>query len=161
MTQWEKDCLSCQNIQGKVRLHKAPRIIETKYWIVEHVGSVHIKGWLVVVIKRHCTAMHDLTEEEMVEFGKLAKVACQGLHTILKTEKEYIMQYSEGKGFAHLHIHLVAKVLPWPDNLRGPRVMTAMEEKIDEKFVDEEVTPLALKIREYLLKHLPPELIVK
>ena len=158
---FDKDCISCQNIQGKTRLNKTPRILETNYWIVEHIGSTRIKGWLVVVIKRHCTAIHDLTEEEMVEFGKLARVICQGLNAIMKTEKEYMMQYSEGQGFAHLHIHLVAKVLPWPDNLRGPRVMQAMNEKVEGKFVDEEIKPLVLKIREYLLEHLPSEMIIK
>ena len=158
---WDENCKSCQATRGINRLTTAPRILETKHWVIEHAGSVSIRGWLVLVIKRHCTALHELTEAEMVELGKLARIICRGLHTILKTEKEYLMQYAEGIGFAHVHVHIVARLPKWPKRLRGPRVMKAMGEDVKGKLTTEEVTPLALTIREYLLKNVPKELIVK
>jgi diadenosine tetraphosphate (Ap4A) HIT family hydrolase len=158
---WDESCKSCQAVRGIIRLTPAPRILETKYWVIEHAGSVSLRGWLVVTLKRHATAIHDLTEEEMVEFGKVARVASQALHAILKTEKEYIIKFAEGVGFPHIHIHIIARLPKWPKRLRGPRVMKAMGEDVKGKLTAEEVTPLALEIREYLLKNVPGEMVVK
>lgn len=159
--QYKEDCLSCQSIQGLIKLTNTPRILRTRHWVVEHAGSASIKGWIIVVIDRHCTAIHDLTEEEMVEFGKLTWIISQALYNTMKTEKEYVIQLSEGKGFAHLHVHIIARLPEWPDELRGIRVMRAMGESTEDGLDAEEVTPLALEIREYLLKNLPAEMIVE
>ena len=158
---WDENCISCRVVRGKVRLSEVPRILETKHWVIEHGASVSIRGWLVLVLKRHCTAVHDLTEEEIVEFARIARIISQGLHAILKTEKEYVIQFSEGVGFPHLHIHIIARLPKWPKRLRGPRVMKAMGADVKGKLTKEEVTPLALEIREYLLKNVPGELVVK
>ena len=158
---WDENCMSCQSIRGIIRLSNAPRILETLYWVVEHLYPVSIKGWLVLALKRHCTAIHELTTEEMVELGKLTHICSRALHTIMKTEKEYIIQFSESVGFAHLHLHIIARMPQWPDELMGPRVMRAMGDNVDNPLSVEEVTSLALEIREYLLEHVPTELVVK
>jgi diadenosine tetraphosphate (Ap4A) HIT family hydrolase len=158
---WDDSCLSCQATRGMIRLSPAPRILETKHWVIEHAGSVSVKGWLVLVVKRHCTALHELTEAEMVELGKLTRFISRALHAILKTEKEYLMQFAEGAGFPHVHVHIVARLPKWPKRLRGPRVLKAMGEDVKGKLTEEEMTPLALEIREYLLKNVPGEMVVK
>ena len=35
------------------------------------------------------------------------------------------MQFAEGPGFAHVHVHLMARGHEWPEGLRGPRVFGA------------------------------------
>ncbi len=161
MGNFDENCLSCQSIQGKIRLSKAPRILETNYWVVETPTPISVKGWVILAIKRHCIAIHELTTEEMVELGKLSHIICQALHSIMKTEKEYLIQFSESDGFPHLHLHIVARMPEWPEALMGPRVMKAMGDWAENPISTEEATALALEMREYLLKHLPADLIIK
>ena len=71
---FDNSCSSCQAIQGLITLTNTPRILETRHWVVEHVHSTAIKGWLVVVLNRHCHALHQLTAEEF-EGAKYKRVA--------------------------------------------------------------------------------------
>lgn len=157
---WDNNCKSCQAVQGLISLVATPRILETKHWVVEHGHPTALKGWLVVVLKRHCRAIHDLTAEETLEFGRLLPIICQALHEVLKTESEYVVQFAEGEGFHHVHFHMIARMPQWPESLRGRRVFDWMGEKVDNPLSGEDLTPLALEIREYMLEHLPADLLV-
>lgn len=148
---FDRDCQSCKAIQGLISLTNAPRILETNHWIVEHAYPTCIKGWLVMVLKRHCRALHQLTSEETVEFTQLIPLLCQSLHKILNTDKEYIMQFAEGEGFNHVHFHIIARLPDWPTALKGPQVFSGLGNKVDDPLSSEVVTPLALEIQEYLV----------
>ena len=149
---FDNSCSSCQAIQGLITITNAPRILETRHWVVEHVYPSSIKGWLVVALNRHCHALHQLTAEEFEEFGRLLPLLCQALHEVLKTEKEYVIQLAEGEGFNHVHFHVIARLPDWPESFRGPRVFSGAGENVENPLPGEVVTPLALEIREYLLK---------
>ena len=149
---FDSSCNSCQAIQGRVSLTIAPRILETEHWIVEHLHPTAIKGWLVVVLNRHCSALHQLTSEEFEEFIRLLQLLCQALYDVLKTEKEYVIQLAEGEGFNHVHFHVIARLPEWPESLRGRRVFSGAGEQIENPLPGEVLIPLALEIREYLLK---------
>ena len=58
---------------ARISLTNAPRILETPHWIVEHGHPTEILGWLVLVLNRHCPAIHDLTAEELA-----ALATCSG-----------------------------------------------------------------------------------
>jgi len=158
---WDESCKSCQAMQGLISITNTPRILETPHWIVEHIYPTSIKGWLVVALKRHCRALHDLTEEELLEFGKLLKSLCGALHEALQTESEYVIQFAEGEGFNHVHFHIIARLQQWPDKLRGRKVMDAAGSDVENPLSSEELMPLVLEIRKYLQKHLPAELSIK
>ena len=149
---FDSSCSSCQAIQGRVSLTITPRILETEHWIVEHIHPTSIKGWLVVVLNRHCNALHHLTSEEFEEFGRLLPLLCQVLNEVLKTEKEYVIQLAEGEGFNHVHFHVIARLHDWPESLRSRRVFSGAGEQIVNPLPGEVLTPLALEIREYLLE---------
>jgi diadenosine tetraphosphate (Ap4A) HIT family hydrolase len=162
--EWDKDCISCRSIQGIERLSPVPRILETRHWVAEHLSSTSIKGWVIVLPKRHVTAIHQLPKEDMVEFGELLHVICEGQYALYKPVKEYFMQYSEGEGYSHTHVHIVPRVPELPDKFKGPRVMRAMGNNPENTLPIlpiEEVTAEALKLRKYLLEHLPAKLIIK
>ena len=108
----------------------------------------------MVVLNRHCSALHQLTEEEFTELGQLLRLLCQALHEILKTAKEYVMQFAEGEGFNHVHFHVVARLPVWPESLRGPRVFSGTGDQNETPLTAEVLTSLALEIRGYLLDHL-------
>ena len=148
---FDPNCSSCQAIQGLISLTITPRILETPHWIVEHAHPTSIKGWLVMVLNRHCSALHQLTAEEFEEFSKLMPLLCQALHEILKTEKEYVVQFAEGEGFNHVHFHVIARLPDWLVSLKGRRVFSAAGDQVENPLSSEVLTPLALEIRDYLL----------
>ena len=148
---FDENCGSCQAIQGHIPLTNTPRILETPYWIIEHVHPTSVQGWLVIVLNRHCGALHELTAEEFAEFGRLLPVVCRALHEILDTDKEYVLQLAEGKGFHHVHFHVIARLPDWPAELKGPGVFSGLGEQVETLLTSEVLTPLALRIREYLI----------
>ena len=150
--EFDTSCSSCQAIQGLVSLTIAPRIFETRHWIIEHIHPTEIKGWLVVILNRHCRALHQLTAEEFEEFGRLLPMLCQALHEVLKTEKEYIIQFAEGEGFHHVHFHVIARLPDWPETLRGRQVFSCIGEQAENPLSDDVLIPLALDIKKYLLE---------
>jgi diadenosine tetraphosphate (Ap4A) HIT family hydrolase len=148
---FDEDCRSCLALRKVISLTISPQILETPYWVVEHVHPTSVRGWLVVVLTRHCSALHDLTRQEWDDLNRLLPAICQTLHEILGTEKEYVMQLAEGVGFKHVHFHVVARLPEWPDDLRGSRVFSALGDGVENPLTADELTPLALEIREQLL----------
>ena len=65
------DCLTCKSISGEKRISPGPTIHEARFWYIEHAYPCKLKGWLVLVLKRHVEALHDLTQEEFLELGEL------------------------------------------------------------------------------------------
>ena len=128
---FDNDCGSCQAIQGLITLTNAPRILETPHWIIEHVHPTSVQGWLVIVLNRHCNALHQVTTDEFTSLGQLLQLVSQALHTILKTEKEYVIQLAEGKGFHHVHFHVIARLPDWPTSLTGPSVFNGFGSQIE------------------------------
>lgn len=148
-------CGSCRSVQGLLSLTNAPRILETPHWLVEHAHPTAIRGWLVLLLTRHCGAIHDLTADELASFGRLLGPVCQALRATLGAEKEYVVQFAEKEGFAHVHFHVIARLPDWPASLRGDRVFSGLGERVARPLPSEVVTPLALEIREQLLAQLP------
>lgn len=113
------ECRSCKSNTGEKRISPGPTIFEGKYWLVEHAYPVKTIGWLVIVLKRHAEALHELTTDEFTELAqiqaKLTKVLFEELHC----EKEYVSCYAETEHFYHIHFHVFAKPSDLPDELKG------------------------------------------
>ncbi len=148
---FDKDCQSCQALQNLISLTIAPRVFETPYWVVEHSHPTSIRGWLVVILARHCSALHELTKEEWDDLGHLLPKLCNSLHKVLGTEKEYIIQFAEGKGFNHVHFHVIARLPDWPDDLRGRRVFSGLGNSVENPLSADDLTSLVQELRAYLL----------
>ena len=63
------ECLTCRSLSGEVLIALGPAIFEGRFWVVEHAYPCKIKGWLVLVLRRHAPALHDLTCEEWAELA--------------------------------------------------------------------------------------------
>ena len=148
---FDKNCQSCQALQNLISLTITPRVFETPYWVVEHGHPTSIKGWLVIILTRHCKALHELTKDEWEDLGQLLPKLCQGLHKVLGTEKEYVIQLAEGEGFHHVHFHVIARLPDWPDDLRGIRVFSGLGESAKDTLSADDLTPLVQELRAYLL----------
>jgi diadenosine tetraphosphate (Ap4A) HIT family hydrolase len=113
------ECLTCKSNSGEKRISPGPTIFEGQYWFVEHAYPVKTIGWIVVVLKRHAEALHELTTEEFMELAQIQSKLIPFLHEALSSEKEYVSCYAEMEGFQHIHVHIFAKPPDLPDELKG------------------------------------------
>jgi diadenosine tetraphosphate (Ap4A) HIT family hydrolase len=113
------ECLVCKSNSGEKRISPGCTIFDGEYWNVEHAYPVKVKGWLVIVLKRHAEALHEITQNEFLELAKIqSKITCL-LYAELNCEKEYISCYAEAEHFYHIHFHIFAKPHDLPVELRG------------------------------------------
>ena len=89
------DCYSCLSISGERRISPGPPIFEGRFWLIEHAYPCAMKGWLVIVLKRHAEALHELSEEESHELAELQLRTAKILHSEIGSEKEYIACFGE------------------------------------------------------------------
>ena len=94
---------------GTPRISPGPPIYVGTYWQVEHAYPSKLVGWLVIVLRRHATALHELTPEEFVEFGSVLELTVRAVHAALGPKKEYAACYAEARGFEHIHFHVVPR----------------------------------------------------
>src|SRR5690349_5354536 len=102
------DCWTCKSNTGEKRISPGPTIFEGKYWLVEHAYPIKRLGWLVIVLKRHAEALHELTAEEFVELGQILSRVINVLFEETHCEKEYVSCYAETEHFHHVHFHVFA-----------------------------------------------------
>lgn len=129
------ECWTCRSNSGEKRISPGPTIFEGKYWFVEHAYPVKVTGWLVIVLKRHAEALHELTAEEFVELGQIQAKLISLLHEELHCEKEYLSCYAEMEHFRHIHIHAFARPQDWPEELKGGKSFALL------KVMPEEAVP--------------------
>jgi diadenosine tetraphosphate (Ap4A) HIT family hydrolase len=115
------ECWTCRSNKGEKRISPGPTIFEGKYWLVEHAYPVKMIGWLVIVLKRHAEALHELTSEEFAELAQIQAKLIPLLHEELHCEKEYISCYAEMEHFNHIHFHVFAKPYDLPDEFKGSK----------------------------------------
>lgn len=103
------DCRVCRSISGEARISSGPPIFDGRYWMLEHAYPTRLPGWLVIVLKRHVEALHELTADEFQELAAIQHRAARALRQVVGCAKEYIACFAEMDGFAHLHIHLATQ----------------------------------------------------
>jgi diadenosine tetraphosphate (Ap4A) HIT family hydrolase len=113
------ECWTCKSNTGEKRISPGPTIFEGTYWFVEHAYPVKIIGWIVIVLKRHAEALHELTVEEFAELAQIQARLIPLLHEELQSEKEYISCYAEMEHFHHIHFHVFARPADFPEELKG------------------------------------------
>jgi hypothetical protein len=82
--------LDLQSNTGEKSISPGPTIFEGKYWLVEHAYPVKTIGWIVIVLKRHAEALHDLTTKEFARWAQIQSKLIPLLHEELHCEKEYV-----------------------------------------------------------------------
>lgn len=113
------ECWTCKSNSGEKRISPGPTIFEGQYWLVEHAYPVKVIGWIVIVLKRHAQALHELTSEEFTELAEIQARLIPLLHEELNCEKEYVVCYAEMEHFRHIHFHVFAKPSNLPEELKG------------------------------------------
>lgn len=145
-------CLTCASLTGNQPLSPAPIIWEGTYWQLEHAHPTAVKGWLVLVFKRHVEALHDLTSDEFLEATVIIRRACVVMRSELKSQKEYVVCFAEKPGFEHVHFHIIARSPNLPEEHRGTRIFSLLG--VDERnaLTDKEILELCTRLKKRLKK---------
>lgn len=133
------DCWTCKSNTGEKRISPGPTIFEGRYWLVEHAYPIRRLGWLVIVLKRHSEALHELSAEEFAELGYIQSETVKVLFEETHCEKEYISCYAETEHFHHIHFHVFAKPVDFPDELKGGKSFTLLKVAPEEAIPADEV----------------------
>jgi len=116
------DCYTCR---GEDRFDDLPvreRIAADRHWRVAHAFNTTLPGWLVLVPRRHVTAIADLDDAEAATLGGWQVRLSRALREVTGCVKTYVIQLAEAEGFAHVHFHVVPRAADLPADRRGPAV---------------------------------------
>jgi diadenosine tetraphosphate (Ap4A) HIT family hydrolase len=118
-------CLSCSD-GARSDLAPRDRVYLSPRWRVAHAFGTQLPGWLVVLPRRHVTALDELTAAEQAELGPLLAAVTAALREVVHCDKTYVALFAEAEGFAHLHFHVVPRPADLDPARRGPRVFALL-----------------------------------
>ena len=146
------ECHSCLSLSGEKTISPVPPIYKGTYWIVEHAYPTLLAGWLVILLKRHAEALHELTQAEFQELAdiqyKLAHITGNAPHI----QKEYLFCTGEGLGFQHIHIHFVPKPINLPPSLVGSSIFQLLQVSPEDALSPEKIATVCQQFHERLLQ---------
>lgn len=116
-------CLSCA-AGARADLPPRERIWVGPRWRIAHASGTALPGWLVVLPRRHVTALDELTPAEAADLGPLLREVTAALRAVTGCEKTYVALFAEAEGFSHVHFHVIPRHPGQGRELRGPRVFT-------------------------------------
>jgi diadenosine tetraphosphate (Ap4A) HIT family hydrolase len=141
------ECYSCRAVSGEERISPGPIIYAGGYWLVEHAYPSAHTGWLVIVLRRHAEALHELSDAEFDELARIQARLTRLLHQELGSEKEYLAFYAEMEHFRHVHLHMVAKTPGWPEHLLGTKSFALLKVSAAEAIPPEEIRAFCERLR--------------
>lgn len=138
-----EDCYTCARTAAAGQAAPWEQIAADDHWRVAHAFNSALPGWLVLVPRRHVTALADLTEAEAQSLGGWQVRLSRALRTVTRCEKTYIAQFAEAEGFAHVHFHIVPRPSGLPAELRGPRIFQLLGAADRDLVGEDQMTELA------------------
>jgi diadenosine tetraphosphate (Ap4A) HIT family hydrolase len=136
------------------RISPAHSVYEGTFWLVEHAYPAGLLGWMVIVLKRHLAALHELSDAEFQELGRIQPALVAELSETLHSEKEYVACFAEGEHFRHVHFHVVAVPKDLPPTMRGARSFQLLQINEDEAVKPQDVRALCDSLRPRLAERL-------
>ncbi len=122
------ECRTCELVERR-DAGAAPawdRIARTPGWDLVHAYDSAIEGWMVLVVRRHITAVAELSDAEAQELGPLLKQVSHTLHEVVGCAKTYVAQFAESPHHPHVHVHVIPRSGEQADELRGPRIFSQL-----------------------------------
>lgn len=148
-----EECYSCLANSGVRRISPGPVIYDGMYWTGDHAYPTKLVGWVVLVLKRHAEALHELSAAECAEMGELLGRVARALREETNCEKEYAACFAEADHFHHVHIHVIPKQADLPHELRGPRSFALLNPTPDELAAPAEVIAFCERLCDRLTRH--------
>lgn len=133
------ECWICKSNTGEKRISPGPTIFEGEYWFVEHAYPVRMIGWIVIVLKRHAEALHELTLKEFSELAQIQSKITRFLLEELHCEKEYVSCYAEMEHFRHIHFHVFARPYDFPEEMKGGKSFALLKVSAEDAVPPNEI----------------------
>ncbi|MFD4647292.1 HIT family protein [Streptomyces sp. NPDC058441] len=146
----DPDCYPCGKEAQFAGLPPRERIAFDECWRVVHAIGTALPGWLVLLPRRHVTAVHDLTDAEAGTLGAWQVRLSRALRSVIGCEKTYVAQFAEAEGFSHVHFHVVPRLPDLPPERRGPGVFAMLGRPEEEWVTDSEADRMARALRVHL-----------
>lgn len=118
-----------------------------EHWRVVHDFNTALPGWLVLLPRRHVTALHELTDAEAAALGGWQVRLSRALRVVTGCAKTYVVQFAEAEGFAHVHFHVVPRMADLAPEYRGTGVFGLLKRPEAERVAAEEADRVALAVR--------------
>ncbi|WP_328551407.1 MULTISPECIES: HIT family protein [unclassified Streptomyces] len=147
------DCYACGREAEFDDLPPRERVAHDQLWRVAHVFDTAVRGWLVLLPRRHVVAVHDLTAAEATALGVWQVRLSQALRSVTGCLKTYVVQFAEAEGFAHVHFHIVPRMEDLPPEHRGPGVFKLLRHPEQEPVTAAQADELAHSLGAHLRGH--------
>ncbi|MDF3300273.1 HIT family protein [Streptomyces tropicalis] len=141
------DCYACSQEAQFGSLAPRERVAFDPHWRVAHDFKTALPGWLVLLPRRHVTAVHDLTDTEAAALGGWQVRLSRALADLTGCVKTYVVQFAEAEGFAHVHFHIVPRAADLPPEHRGVGVFDLLRRPAEERVTAEQADRIALDLR--------------
>ena len=125
-------------------IHRGP------YWDLVHSYNTSLLGWLVLVLRRHVSSTHELTNEESAELGASIATFSRALHHVTGCEKVYQMQYSEMPGHEHVHMHIVPRDKDIPPDRKGVLAFGYLGTEENSRVSETDMNAFAQQLRDWI-----------
>ncbi|MFF1632178.1 HIT family protein [Streptomyces sp. NPDC058272] len=127
------DCHICGQEARLDALPPSERIVVDEHWRVAHAFDTALPGWLVLLPRRHVTAVHELTDAEAATLGTWQVRLSRALHEVTGCVKTYVAQFAEREGFSHVHFHVMPRRADLSQELRGPGMFALLGRPAPER----------------------------
>jgi diadenosine tetraphosphate (Ap4A) HIT family hydrolase len=126
-------------------------IHRTAHWDVVHSYNTALPGWLVLVARRHITAVEALTEAEAIELGQLIRRTSVALKEVTGCVKTYVCQFAEQAEHPHVHFHIIPRMADQPENRHSTQIFGYLGVPEEERVSEEVMNEIGEKVRERLI----------
>jgi diadenosine tetraphosphate (Ap4A) HIT family hydrolase len=144
-----EDCFSCRQNADRT---PAPREVITVRdgWRVAHAIGPALLGWLVALPRRHVLSLAELSDVETAALGPLLRDVTRALQAVLDCRKTYVALFAESPGFAHLHFHVLPRMVDWADDQLGPAAILQFGSAAGHPVPESDMDALALRLRPHI-----------
>jgi diadenosine tetraphosphate (Ap4A) HIT family hydrolase len=117
------------------------------YWDVVHAYNTALPGWLVLVVRRHITAVAEMTDAEAAELGNLLRRVSLALQKVTGCSKTYVVQFAEQAEHPHVHFHVIPRMVDQPDEYKSTRIFNLLGVPPSERITEEQMNEIAQRIQ--------------
>lgn len=141
-------CATCELVKRRDEGQAPPwdRIRRTPRWDIVHAFGTSIEGHVVLVVRRHITAVADMTADEAAELGPLIKEVSRSVQEVVGCDKTYVAQFAEHPDHPHVHVHVIPRARDLPHEHRGPRVFGLLGVPEDASVTDARMNDIAQQL---------------
>ncbi len=110
MQESTNDCKACRAIANP----ETPHLVwQNELWVLRHTGAPYADlGWMTLHSRRHVPAFTLLTDEELADFGPVAKKISEAIMAATGALRVYITTMTEST--PHVHAHFAPRYADGP-----------------------------------------------